>query len=150
MTRWILTAALGAAFVLPIASLQAQDTRRMSAEDLEKQKEAEAPPPKRVRNILLYNNETCPKSSDPSEIVVCANAGDSPYRIPKDFREHEVPAQNESWGRRAEVVEEVARQSRPGSCSPVGSYGQSGCTRQMMEAWAAEQRAKAADAAAVP
>ena len=33
-------------------------------------------PPQRVRSILLYGKEECPKPKSEEEIVVCANAGD--------------------------------------------------------------------------
>ena len=105
-------------------------------------------PPKRVRSILLYGNESCPKPSDPEELVVCANAGESPYRIPKRFRE--APAEGpaaQSWARRAEVVEEVNRIGLPNSCSPVGSGGQTGCSRQFIRQWYQERLEAEAKAA---
>lgn len=97
-------------------------------------------PPKRVRSILLFENETCPKSQDPDEIVVCAVAGDSPYRIPKRFRDQpkEGPS-GQAWTRRMEVVEEVNRAGLPNSCSPVGIGGQTGCTRQLIQRWAQDR-----------
>ena len=32
-----------------------------------------------------------------------------------------------SWAGTAKVLEMVSRQGMPNSCSPIGSYGQSGC-----------------------
>ena len=105
-------------------------------------------PPKRVRSILLYGDEQCPKTEDPDEIVVCANAGESPYRIPKRFRNQpkEGPASN-AWTNRVETVEEFNRAGLPNSCSPVGTGGQTGCTRAMIRQWYQERldaKAKAA------
>jgi hypothetical protein len=110
--------------------------------------EAGEGPPKRVRSVILYGQEACPKPTDPDEIVVCASGGDSPYRIPQRFRNQpaEGPAAR-SWSRRVEMVEEVNRAGLPNSCSPIGTGGQTGCTRQMIQQWyqqRLEQEAKAA------
>ena len=105
-------------------------------------------PPKRVRSILLYGDEKCPPAESPDEVVVCANAGESPYRIPKRFRNQpkEGPASN-AWTNRVETVEEFNRAGLPNSCSPVGTGGQTGCTRAMIRQWYQERldaKAKAA------
>jgi len=108
-------------------------------------------PPKRVRSVLLYGEESCPKPTDPDEIVVCANAGDSPYRIPKQFRNQpDEGAAAQAWTNRVETVEEVNRAGLPNSCSPVGSGGQTGCTRAMIRQWYQERLDAKAKAARVP
>lgn len=114
--------------------------------------ESEAPgdPPQRVRSVLLYGDEKCPKPTSEDEVVICSNAGESPYRIPKALRKSEPGPAGTSWVRRAELVDEVNRQVLPGSCSPIGSYGQSGCTIQMLQQWRAERAAKKAEEAAIP
>ncbi len=104
-------------------------------------------PPKRVRSVITYGDEACPKQTDPDEIVVCANGGDSPYRIPKRFRDQpkEGPTA-QAWSNRMETVEEVNRAGLPNSCSPIGTGGQTGCTAQMIRQWYQDrvnQRAKA-------
>ena len=87
-------------------------------------------PPQRVRSILLYGDEQCPKAESPDEIVVCANAGESPYRIPKRFRNQpDEGAAAQAWTNRVETIEEVNRAGLPNSCSPVGTGGQTGCSR---------------------
>ncbi|WP_066795938.1 hypothetical protein [Sphingomonas soli] len=97
-------------------------------------------PPKRVRSILLYGQEECPKPANDDEIVVCANAGDSPYRIPKSLRDQpDESAAAQPWTNRVETVEEVNRAGLPNSCSPVGTGGQTGCTRQMIKQWYQER-----------
>ena len=105
-------------------------------------------PPKRVRSILLYGDEQCPKTEDPDEIVVCANAGESPYRIPKRLREQpKDDAASNAWTNRVEAVENFNRAGLPNSCSPVGSGGQTGCTRAAIRQWYQERldaKAKAA------
>ncbi|MCW3837748.1 hypothetical protein ACFQ1E_17015 [Sphingomonas canadensis] len=115
--------------------------------------EAPAPedPPKRIRNIILFGEETCPASTDPDEIVVCAKGGDSPYRIPKEFRDQPSDRPDGvAWGRRAEIIEEVNRVGLPNSCSPVGSGGQTGCTRSMIEQWARERLERRVREANIP
>ena len=97
-------------------------------------------PPQRVRSVILYGEQTCPPATDPDEIVVCAKSEDSPYRIPREFRElpDEGP-QAQAWGRRVETVEEVNRAVLPGSCSAIGSFGQSGCNRAAIRQWYQER-----------
>lgn len=104
-------------------------------------------PPKRVRSVITFGDEACPKPANPDEIVVCAKGGDSPYRIPKELRdEGKEGATSQAWTRRMETVEEVNRAGLPNSCSPIGTGGQTGCTRQMIQQWYQERvnrRAKA-------
>lgn len=108
-------------------------------------------PPKRVRSVLLYGEDGCPKSTDPDEVVVCANAGDSPYRIPKQFRNQpNEGAAAQAWTNRVETVEQVNRAGLPNSCSPVGSGGQTGCTREAIRQWYQERLDQKAKAARVP
>ncbi|URW76370.1 hypothetical protein M9980_03875 [Sphingomonas donggukensis] len=103
----------------------------------------DAAPPQRIRNITLQKGEVCPKSAD-GEIVVCAPAEVEPYRIPKQFRD--IPKQDApstSWAVKTDRVMEDNRRVLPGSCSPIGTNGQTGCAQKAAEAWAAEKRAKA-------
>lgn len=107
-------------------------------------------PPKRVRSILLYGEEKCPPAESPDEVVVCANAGESPYRIPKSLRNQpNEGAAAQAWTNRVETVEEFNRAGLPNSCSPVGIGGQTGCTRAAIRQWYQERldaKAKAARA----
>ncbi|HEX8300214.1 hypothetical protein [Sphingomonas sp.] len=108
-------------------------------------------PPKRVRSILLYGQEECPKPASEEEIVVCANAGESPYRIPKALRDQpNEGAAAQAWTNRVETVEEVNRVGLPNSCSPVGMGGQTGCTRQLLQQWAQDRVNRRAKAARIP
>ena len=107
-------------------------------------------PPQRVRSVLLYGEESCPKPESADEVVICARPGDSPFRIPKALRKTEPGPEGTSWVRRAELVDEVNRVTLPGSCSPIGSYGRSGCTVRMLQQWKAEMKAKKDEEAAMP
>jgi hypothetical protein len=95
---------------------------------------ADKPPPERISTLLVYGDEPCPRSA-PDEIVVCARQPESErYRIPKALRKHEYNAARDgSWAGTAKVLEYVSRQGLPDSCSPTGSYGQSGCFRRFLE-----------------
>lgn len=107
-------------------------------------------PPQRVRSVLLYGDDKCPKPASEDEVVICSKPGDSPYRIPKALRKTEPGPGGTSWTRRAELVDEVNRVTLPGSCSPVGSFGHTGCTLQMLQQWRAERSAKKAEESAIP
>jgi hypothetical protein len=94
-----------------------------------------ADPPEKISTLLVYGDEPCPRSSD-AEIVVCARQPESErYRIPKELRRREYnEARDGSWAGTAKVLEYVSRDGRPDSCSPVGSYGQTGCFRKFLDA----------------
>jgi len=107
-------------------------------------------PPQRVRSVLLYGDDQCPKAESEDEVVICSKVGESPYRIPKSLRKTEPGPGGTSWTRRAELVDEVNRVTLPGSCSPIGSFGHTGCTMQMLQNWRAERAAQKAEEAAIP
>lgn len=133
---------LAALTALPLV---AQDAPQQGAQPQQTAQQTQTAPdaqqgaPTRIRSILLYGDDTCPAPSSPDEIVVCARGGDSPFRIPEALREHEQTPANTSWVRRVEIIEEVNRVGLPDSCSPVGTGGQTGCTRQMLQQWAQER-----------
>lgn len=100
--------------------------------------------PEREARLIVYGDDPCPSSSD-DEIVVCARRPeDERYRIPARLRRGE-PLET-SWASRVEALDDAARDMRPNSCSPVGSFGQSGCTQQLIRQWQADRRARARDA----
>lgn len=105
---------------------------------------AQDSPPQRIRNVFLQPGEQCPKPASPDEIVVCPPADAEQFRIPKQFREEpKQTAPNTSWAVKADRVMDDNQRVLPGSCSPVGSNGHTGCAQQAAEAWAAEERARA-------
>jgi hypothetical protein len=120
----ILTALLAAA---PLSPALAQD--------------AEADPPGRENRIEVYGDDPCPQSRG-DETVVCARRPEEErYRIPAPLRRSSrLPEQ--AWGARVETLDEISRSTRPGSCSVVGSYGQSGCAQQMIREWYDDRRAR--------
>ena len=108
---------------------------------------AQEPPPQRTEHVVVYGNDSCPKPADEEEIVVCARRPENErFRIPKPLRDRE-PSGATSWTARSEELDEASRPSRPGSCSVVGTYGQSGCFQQMINQWFRERRAARSGAA---
>lgn len=108
-------------------------------------------PPQRVRSVILRGEESCPPATDPDEIVVCAKSEDSPYRIPKEFRElPDESAKAQAWGSRVDTITEVNRAVLPGACNSVGTFGQTGCTSQMVRQWYRERADKRAKENRVP
>lgn len=99
-----------------------------------------APPPQRIFNLIVYGDDPCPKGEG-DEIVVCARKPESErYRIPKKLREKPAVAGGPGWGSQVATMEQVQRQTLPGSCSAIGSNGFTGCTAQMLQQWFAERR----------
>ena len=99
-----------------------------------------APPPQRIFNLIVYGDDPCPKGEG-DEIVVCARKPESErYRIPKKLREKPAVAGGPGWGSQVATMEQVQRQTLPGSCSAIGSNGFTGCTAQMLAQWFAERR----------
>ena len=102
---------------------------------------AEAAAQSRESHVTVYGEDPCPPSTD-EDIVVCARRPeDERYRIPAPLRRSSRRPET-SWTSHATDLEEAQRDTRPDSCSVVGSWGQSGCTQQMVRQWRAERRAR--------
>ena len=106
-----------------------------------------AQPPQRTSVLYTYGDEPCPEPEG-NEIVVCAQQPESDrYRVPKALR-HKEENTSVGGGSWASAVEGntygAAAASRPDSCSPVGSYGYTGCTAAALRQWFAERRAMGA------
>jgi hypothetical protein len=102
---------------------------------------AQEPPPQRETNVTVYGDDPCPESRG-DEIVVCGRRPEEErYRIPAPLRRSSRRSET-SWASRAAELEDAQRDSRPNSCSVVGSNGQTGCTQQMIREWRAERRAR--------
>jgi len=99
-------------------------------------------PPPREASLVVYGEDPCPPSTD-DEVVVCARRPEEErYRIPEALRERADRPAEVSWGSRSEDLENAQRDSRPGSCSVVGSGGQTGCTQELVRQWYADRRAR--------
>jgi hypothetical protein len=96
----------------------------------------------RIRRLVVYGNDPCPRSTNPDEVIVCARRPDTErYRIPRELRDSatEDDPESTSWAARAEALEYVGR-SGIESCSTVGSAGVSGCWNEMVRAWRRDRR----------
>lgn len=99
--------------------------------------------PQRSQNVVVYGDDKCPTPVG-DEAVVCGRRPEGErYRIPKELRQAKEDRPNDtSWTSRVEGLEEAGRPSMPGSCSVVGSGGQTGCAAQMMREWFAARRSR--------
>jgi hypothetical protein len=112
---------------------------------------ASGAPPERISALTVYGDDPCPRSSG-DEIVVCARQPESErFRVPKRFRnQRKRDPGGTAWGARVQTLEYVSRTGRPNSCSPVGSFGQTGCTQQFLSQWRAERNQAKEDDSSVP
>lgn len=102
-------------------------------------------PPQRTSILYTYGDDPCPEPVG-DEIVVCAQQPESErYRVPKELREElkeEESVGGGSWASTVEGYDNVARATRPNSCSPVGSYGFTGCASAALRQWFEARRAR--------
>ncbi|HEX8624434.1 MAG TPA: hypothetical protein VF782_05075 [Allosphingosinicella sp.] len=96
----------------------------------------------RVRRLVVYGRDPCPRAQSGDEIVVCARRPETErYRIPRELRDsatEDDPAST-AWAARAEALEYVGRTGIQ-SCSTVGPGGVSGCWNEMVRAWRRDRR----------
>lgn len=100
-------------------------------------------PPERYATTTVFGSDACPTPKG-DEIVVCARLPESErYRIPKHLRKkkREESGPSASWASRVRTLEDAQRFTRPGSCTAIGSFGQSGCTQAMIDQWFADRQA---------
>jgi len=96
----------------------------------------------KVRRLVVYGKDPCPRAQSGDEIVVCARRPETErYRIPKELRDSatEDDPESASWAARAEALEYVGRTGIQ-SCSTVGPGGVSGCWNEMVRAWRRDRR----------
>ncbi|MGZ8348248.1 MAG: hypothetical protein ACXWUP_14165 [Allosphingosinicella sp.] len=98
--------------------------------------------PGRETSLIVYGEDPCPAAEDEEEIVVCARRPEEErYRIPAPLRRG-AELSERSWSNQAAELEDAQRDTRPNSCSVVGSDGHTGCTQQLIRNWYAERRAR--------
>ncbi len=105
----------------------------------------------KVRQLVVYGRDACPRGASGDEIVICARKPETErYRIPQALRNTPSTAPSDaSWTDRAENLEYVGR-TGIGSCSASGPGGWTGCLNQLIQSARAERRQDAAAAARVP
>ena len=87
----------------------------------------------RIHRLVVYGDESCPKST-PDEVVVCARrTNPDEYRLPEQARESDddQPADSDAWAFDAQALE-MEGDSGIMSCSPAGPGGASGCLQQFI------------------
>ncbi len=102
------------------------------------------PEPARFSTLMVFGNDSCPRSSG-DEIVVCARLPESErYRIPKALRGKKTMdgPTSVAWGRKVDSLEYAGRVGLPNTCSPVGSGGATGCFQQFIAQNRAEREAE--------
>lgn len=95
----------------------------------------------RIRRLVVYGSDPCPRAANGDDIVVCARRPETErYRIPKELRDStpDDDPESTSWAARAEALEYVGRTGIQ-SCSPVGPGGASGCWNELVRAWRKER-----------
>jgi hypothetical protein len=101
-------------------------------------------PPQRTSVLYTFGDDPCPEPVA-DEIIVCAQQPESErYRVPKELREElkdDTPVGGGSWASAVEGYDNIARATRPNSCSPVGSYGFTGCASAALREWFEARRA---------
>jgi hypothetical protein len=93
----------------------------------------------RVRSVIVFGTDPCPKSASPDEIIVCARQPDEDrYRIPPALRTGQgVPVSNFTKNRGLMVQQSAGGAGGSiGSCSAVGPGGYTGCMQQQLNNWA--------------
>ncbi len=101
---------------------------------------AQDDPPQRIFNLIVYGDDPCPKGEG-DEIVVCARKPEAErYRIPKKLREKPEVMGGPGWGSQVATMENVQRDTLPGSCSVNGTAGFTGCAAKRLQQWFAERR----------
>lgn len=95
----------------------------------------------RIRRLVVYGRDPCPRAANGEDIVVCARRPETErYRIPPELRDDTSnDPESTSWAARAEALEYVGR-SGIQSCSTVGPGGVSGCWNELVRAWRKERR----------
>jgi hypothetical protein len=95
----------------------------------------------RIRRLIVYGRDPCPRAANGEEIVVCARRPETErYRIPRELRDTATDDPGgTSWAARAEALEYVGRTGIQ-SCSTVGPGGVSGCWNELVRAWRQDRR----------
>ncbi|HEX6376204.1 MAG TPA: hypothetical protein VFZ91_10840 [Allosphingosinicella sp.] len=96
----------------------------------------------RIRRLVIYGADPCPRAASGDEIVVCARRPETErYRIPEELRDRgtEDDPESTSWAVRAESLEYVGRTGIQ-SCSTVGPGGVTGCWNELVRAWRQDRR----------
>ncbi len=100
--------------------------------------------------VTVYGNDPCP-SSNGQEIVVCRRAPDRErFRIPQALRDSEAAPQALGGTALAAVQTTGGTGAQVQSCNAIGAGVNAGCLQKQTDAWKAQKRAEAKEAATIP
>jgi hypothetical protein len=96
----------------------------------------------RVNQVVIFEGDPCPQSTDPEVITVCAVLPNNQrYRIPENLRNDPNSPENQAWANQAIALSYVGA-TGTGSCSTVGPGGWTGCSQQLINQAVAERRGR--------
>lgn len=94
--------------------------------------------PQRTREIIVFGNDPCPRSTD-DEVVVCGRRPEKDrYRLPENLRPSGPPQLSQSWAARSRALSTVGS-TGPGTCGGVGPGGTDGCALKEIQQGLAER-----------
>ena len=95
----------------------------------------------RVNQLVIFEGDTCPPSSDDTINVCAVLPNHERFRIPENLRGDPNAPENQSWTNKAIELSYVGR-TGTGSCSTVGPGGFTGCAQQLINQAVAERRGR--------
>ena len=95
--------------------------------------------PQRTREIIVYGNDPCPRSTDDTAVVCARRPEKERYRLPEALRPTGPPQLSQSWSTRAKSLATVGS-TGPGTCSGVGPGGVDGCGVKEIQQGVAERQ----------
>lgn len=95
----------------------------------------------RVNQLVIFEGDVCPPSSDDTINVCAVLPNQERFRIPENLRGDPTAPENQSWANRAIALSYVGR-GGIGSCSPDGPGGMTGCNQQLINQAVAERRGR--------
>jgi len=124
--------------VQPVDQAPASATKVSTAPSMLKPVPTDTSQP-RVRSVIVFGTDPCPKSTSEDEIIVCARQPDEDrYRIPPALRNANTGVQTSPFVKdRSLMLGSGAGGAGGGigSCSTVGPGGGTGCMQQELNNW---------------
>jgi hypothetical protein len=122
---------------LSLTALAAASAAALTAFPAEAQQSRE-----RVRHLIVYGADPCPRAGPGEDIIICARRPDQErFRMPRELRDtgRAGDPANLSWAARAESLE-MAGTNGIQQCSTTGAGGASGCYAELVRAWRGSRR----------
>lgn len=95
----------------------------------------------RVNQLVIFEGDTCPPSTDETINVCAVLPNQERFRIPENLRGDPNAPINQSWANQAIALSYVGR-GGIGSCSADGPGGFTGCNQQLINQAVAERRGR--------